>query len=401
MIPRLVSLSKKEYFWIAILTVLVLGMHFAIILFPNNIILDEVFYVNDARQIISGDLQLRAEHPPLGELLISAGILVFGDNSFGWRFFAVMMGSAGIFLLYLICRQLAMSRRVSFLACFLLAFENLTFTQASIAMLDVYSVFFMLLAFWLYLRGNYALASVAGTLSVLCKLTGVFAFLVIGLHWLITRRDHRRMFILSMLLAPLLFFELLALFDFAMMRELLNPVKRIQDMLTLSGSIKFWTSPYHPSAARPWEWLIFIRTMPYNYDPDYTAVISPTLWALIIPAVAYTCWQIKRGSQAALFSVIWFASTYLIWIPLELITDRVTYVFYFFPAVGSICIGLGMGLSKLFELWQNKTRHKLGLVAVSVFLLYLLAHLVFFVYLSPVFARWLPNIGRTILGQPT
>jgi predicted membrane-bound dolichyl-phosphate-mannose-protein mannosyltransferase len=267
-------------------------------------------------------------------------------------------------------------------------------------MLDVYNVFFMLLAFWLYLRGNYALASVAGTFSVLCKLTGVFVFVVIGLHWLITRRDRRRLFILSMLLAPLLFFELLPLFDFAMMKEFLNPIKRIHDMLTLSGSIKFGTSPYHPSAARPWEWLIFIRTMPYNYNPDYTAVISPTLWALIIPTVAYLGWQIKQGSQAALFTVTWFASTYVIWIPLELITDRVTYVFYFFPTVGAICIGLGMALSQLYELWQNKVRRKLRLVAISVFYLYLTAHLVFFVYLSPAFARWLPNIGRVFLGPP-
>ena len=42
----------------------------------------------------------------------------------------------------------------SFLATFLLSLENLSFVQASIAMLDVYSLAFMLLPFWLYLKGR-------------------------------------------------------------------------------------------------------------------------------------------------------------------------------------------------------------------------------------------------------
>jgi len=397
MINRVVRLSKKEHFWIIVLTLIVLVMHFSIIFSPNKIILDEEFYVNDARRIISGDAQLRAEHPPLGELLVAAGILIFGDNSLGWRFIAVLMGSANIFLLYLICRQLALSRRASFVASFLLALENLTFVQSSVAMLDVFSVGFMLLAFWLYLKGKYPLASVAGCFSVLAKLSGASVFLVMFLHWLIARRDRQRLFVLSALLAPLLFVELLPLFDFAITGELVNPFKRIYDMIALSGSITFKTAAYHPFVSRPWEWLIFLKTMPYNYDPDYLAVISPTLWALIIPTVVYTCYRIKKGSDAALFSLLWFSSTYLLWIPLDLITDRLTYPFYFFPTVGAVCIGLGMGLSELLELGQNKERRKLRLTGVSLFFLYLLLHTAVFVLLSPVFARWLPAIRRILL----
>jgi len=196
-----------------------------------------------------------------------------------------------------------------------------------------------------------------------------------------------------MLLAPLLFFELLPLCDFAMTGELLNPIKRIRDMLTLSGSIKFTNSPYHPSALRPWEWLLPLKSMPYNWKPDYTAVISPTLWALIIPSIVYASWQIKKGGKAALFSVIWFASTYLVWIPIELMTDRITYVFYFFPTIGSICIGLGIGFSRLLELWQKKERRVLRVLVPSLVVLFLLAHLGVFVSFSPVFARWLPSLN--------
>ncbi len=396
---KLLKLRRKEYFWIIILTLIVLALHFSIIYHPPTIILDEVYYVNDARNILAGDAQLRGEHPPLGELLVAAGMLLFGDNSLGWRFFAVLMGSANIFLLYLICRQLAMSRRASLLASFLLATENLTFVQSSVAMLDVYSVFFMFLAFWLYVKRNYPLASVAGCLGVLSKLTGALAFFAIGFHWLISRLDRRPYFLLSMLLAPLLFIVLLPLLDFAITRELMNPLQRIHDMLALSGSITFEGSA-HPSASRPWEWIIFLKVMPYAYNPDYIAVISPTLWALIIPVIGYMSYQIKKGSNAALFGILWFASTYIIWIPLDFITNRLTYIFYFFPAVGSICIGLGMGLSELFGLWQNRERGKLKWLAVSLFSLYLLLHVAVFVLLSPAFSYWLPPLPRMLFWSP-
>lgn len=393
---KLGNLSRKEYFWIIILTLLVLFMHFSILYQPSAIILDEVYYVNDARNIVSGNATLRAEHPPLGELLVASGIFLFGDNPLGWRFFAILMGSVSIFLLYLICRQLTMSRRASFLASSLLAMENLTFMQSSVAMLDVYSLGFMFLAFWLYLRGNYTLASVAGCLGALSKVSGVFIFVVIGLHWLIARRDRWIFFVFSILLAPLLFVELLPLLDFAVARELISPFKHIYDMITLSGSITFESSK-HPFASRPWEWLIFLKVMPYNYNPDYLAVISPTIWALIIPTVGYMYYKIKKGSQAALFGIVWFASTYVIWIPLDLVTNRLTYVYYFFPVVGSICIGLGMALSELFEFWQHRTQGKLRWLAIVSFSFYLFLHVAVFITLSPVFSRWIPTIRDLLL----
>jgi predicted membrane-bound dolichyl-phosphate-mannose-protein mannosyltransferase len=395
-IKKLIDLSRKEYFWIIILTLLVLAMHFSILYSPDTIILDEIYYVEDARGILCGDSTLRGEHPPLGGLLVTSGMFIFGDNPLGWRFFAIIMGSANIFLIYLICRQLTMSRRASFIASFLIALENLTFVQSSIAMLDVFSLFFMFFAFWLYLRGNYPMAAVAGCLGVLCKLTGGLAFIVIGLHWLMARRDRKSLSIGSMILALLLFFMLLPLFDFAITRELVNPLGRIYDMITLSGSITFEISS-HPSESRPWEWLIFLKTMPYNYDPDYLAVISPTLWVSIIPTIGYMSYKIRRGNFAALFGILWFASTYLLWIPITLISDRVTYVYYFFPAVGSICIGLGIGLSELLGLWEQREEGKLRWMAVVLFSIYIFLHGAIFIVLSPVFSRWIPTVRDILL----
>lgn len=396
---KLRRLTRKEYFWISVLTFIVLAMHFSIIFHPPTIILDETYYVNDARHILAGDAQVRGEHPPLGSLLITLGMLIFGDNSLGWRFFAVLMGSAAVFLLYLVCRRLEMSPRASLLASFLLAFENLTFVQSGVAMLDVYTVFFMLLSFWLYLRKNYPLASVAGAFSVLAKLTGALGFLAIGLHWLLKRRDRWPYFLSSMTLAPLLFVMLLPLFDFFVTRHLLDPLQRIANIFKLGGSITFESSS-HPSATRPWTWLISLQAMPYAYDPDYFAVLSPTLWALAIPSVVYLAYKIKKGCDAALFGIAWFTTTYLLWIPLDMVTNRLSYIYYFYPAVGSIALGLGMGLSDLWGLGQRREKGKLKWLLLSLFWLFIGLHIAVFIFLSPVFSWWLPPWPRMIFWPP-
>ena len=111
-----------------------LVLHFSIIANPTEPVFDEYHYVTDARSIIQEHESERTEHPPLGKLLITSSIALFGDNPVGWRAFSVLFGTANILLLYLICRNLMMSVRTSNLAIFLLTFENLSFVQSSVAM---------------------------------------------------------------------------------------------------------------------------------------------------------------------------------------------------------------------------------------------------------------------------
>ena len=177
----LIRFSKWEYAGLCLLVLIILVLHFSIIAQPNEPLFDEKHYVPDARLIIDGEGTERLEHPPLSKLFIVAGIQLFGDNPWGWRFFPIIFSVAGIVFFYLICRRLNLSKRVSYLATFLLALENLSFVQGSIAMLDVYSLTFTLAAFWLYLKGRYVMSGVAVGLSVLAKLSGALAILVINL----------------------------------------------------------------------------------------------------------------------------------------------------------------------------------------------------------------------------
>jgi len=386
-IKRLLRWLKKwEYTWLLLLVLLTLAIHFSLITNPPQTVFDEYHYVTDARNIIEKHVSERAEHPPLGKLMVVAGIYLFGDNAFGWRFFSIIFGTISIILFYLICRRLGMSRRASSLATFLLSLENLTFLQASVAMLDVYTVTFMLLAFWLYLKDHYLLSGVAVALCMLAKLNGVLVLPVILLHLLLSRKATLLKFLAPIASAFLAFMLLMPLFEFAISREFVDPATKIWVMWTQSGSLTF-NNVQHEAASRPWEWVLRPEVMAYYYIPHYIGAISFTLWAAIIPAVLYMGWRAVKRNNAALFGISWFICIYLLWIPISLITDRISFVYYFYPAVGAICIGVGTGLSQLFDIsWNRSIKVKRTILALISF--YLFLHVVVFIGLSPLSSWW-------------
>ncbi|OIP26112.1 MAG: hypothetical protein AUK00_05260 [Dehalococcoidia bacterium CG2_30_46_9] len=75
---------------------------------------------------------------------------------------------------------------------------------------------------------------------------------------------------------------------------------------------------------------------------------------------------------------------------MSIITDRISFIYYFYPTIGALCIGHGLGLSQLLDVWESKRQGKLRWVAMLAVPGYLLCHVVVFAILSPVFARWIP-----------
>jgi dolichyl-phosphate-mannose-protein mannosyltransferase len=385
-------LYRWEHFWLYLLVLATLILHMVIIGNPNQHILDEAHYIPEAQNIIAEHEVVRPEHPPLGKLFFVAGIELFGDNPWGWRFFPVIFGTVTIVLFYFLCRRLEMSPNATNIATFLLALENMTFVQASVAMLDVFCLTFMMASFLLYVGRKYVVSGVAVGLAALAKLNGALALPVVFIHWLFRRQGRSRWFLITVLLSPAAFVGLMPLFDLAIVRDfsaLIDPISRINTMLSLSSSITF-DYANHPAMSRPWDWLIFYRPMGYYYNPHYLAAISPSIWALIIPTFGYMIYRAAKGSSAGLFGVAWFASTYLVWIPLSIITDRVSYIYYFYPTVGAICLGLGLGLSQLFDFYRRRQPGKLKKTVLALFVFYLSFHLICFIIISPLFPIYWP-----------
>lgn len=376
---------RWEFFWLSVIVIGVLILHFSLVLVPNDIILDEIHYIKDGRSIIDNAKTERVEHPPLAKLFIVAGMKIFGDNAWGWRVIPILFGTATVILFYLLGRRLGLSRNAASIATFLLATENLFFMLSSLAMLDVFYVTFMVLAFVLYVYRKWVGAGVGVALSALSKLNGALTLPTMCVHWLFTRLGRSRRFMITIIIAIVLFFGALPVFDMIITRSAEgaeDPVRQSLTMLELTGSLTF-ESVEHPSESPPWEWLYTYKPMPFYYMPHWTACISFSVFIAIIPTFLYLLWRWFRKDDAGLFGTAWFFATYLIWIPATFITDRVTYIYYFYPAVGAVCLGMGMWLSQLWDVFLRRTRGKLKWFAFAVVIFFIAAHVFSFLILSP------------------
>jgi dolichyl-phosphate-mannose--protein O-mannosyl transferase len=137
----------------------------------------------------------------------------------------------------------------------------------------------------------------------------------------------------------------------------------------------------------------------YSYNPQYLSFISSTIQILIIPTIGYMIYKAIKGSKPAGLVLLWFLATYLVWIPLDIATNRVTFVYYFLSATPAICIGLGMALSDALD-QLKKRRTELNRLSTGVALsygvicLYLLLHFAIFIIFNPaiptIVKTWLP-----------
>jgi dolichyl-phosphate-mannose-protein mannosyltransferase len=378
---------KWQYSGILILLLISAALHFSTILQPPDRVFDEQYYVPAAQSILQGSGTDRTEHPPLGQLLIAAGIRIFGDNPFGWRIFSVLFGLTGIFLFYLLCLRLGLSPQYSFVAAFLLAFENLAFVQSSLAMLDVFSLTFILAAFWFYLKGSHFASGIMTALAALAKLTGILALPLVLLYWLFTGMKDLKRPLIQIVASFAAFFLLMPVFDAIIWHRWLNPFSQLSTMLHVTSGSTFARYPSE-MLSRPWDWILRPEILTYWIEPHYLAMISPTLWVLIIPVLCFVTYQACKKSRPAVFALAWFILLYLIWIPASLIGDRISYIYYFYPAAGAVCLGLGIGAAALDEVSQRWRSRRWKKTADLVIALYLLLSLGAFIILSPVSWWW-------------
>jgi dolichyl-phosphate-mannose--protein O-mannosyl transferase len=137
--------------------------------YPNKLVFDETYYAKDGysllqhgyergwkpdanAKIVAGNLDAMQDtasfivHPPVGKWLIAGGEQLFGMNSFGWRFAALVFGSLLILVTIRLVRRVSRSTLIGGLAGLLLTFDGLAFMMSRIALLDIFLAFFLIAA---------------------------------------------------------------------------------------------------------------------------------------------------------------------------------------------------------------------------------------------------------------
>jgi len=375
---------------------------------PEGYIFDEIYYAKNANSLITTGVELNSAnqaefvvHPPLGKWLIGIGIKLFGNNEFGWRISAAIIGTASIILIYLVALKLFDSILLASLASAFLALDGLNLVMSRVALLDIFLMFFVLLAAYFLLGNQYWLSAISIGAATGVKWSGAYlipVFLLISINFvrsgLIKQLIIRfTQFILTPILIYLTTWLGWIFTDKGWDRNWAQSQSDsfIPDLVRNlwhyhSEILNFHTglNDKHSYSANPWSWLILGRPTSFYYQTptncgatscaqEILAIGTPLLWwaATISLAVTFGFW-LKQRDQISSFILTGVAVTYLPWF---LFQNRTMFSFYAVTISPFLILALVYMISKLMQ-----SGVKRELIHIFVFVIF-----INFIYFLPIF----------------
>ena len=314
---------------------------------PPHIISDEIYYVVAARSIIATGHDPNLVHPPLGKYLIGLGILMFGDNAFGWRIIGAFLGSIIAPLVYLIGTKI-WHEKVGILSGVFIIIDPLTYAMSCIAMLDIYLTFFITCAFLAFTYQRYFISAVFFGLASSVKFVAVFSICGVVLYLLYIREwKLSRWFVII----PIAVFLITVL-----------PIMLVEGIgkwtaFTLFYLVwSFGLNVEHPFASRPEGWLLNIKPFPFYLNTcKLIAAANPYLYLFAIPTSIYLIYLAIKNKEnnvnfTEMLPVLWFITQYGFFFLLPRTTQ---FIFYLLPSVPAILLltaqGIEMSVEKLLK----------------------------------------------------
>ncbi len=177
----------------------------------NSAYFDEIYHARTAYEHLNAlrgqmpNNTYETSHPPLGKLLMSLSIAIFGMTPFGWRFAGAMAGVLMLPAMYLIARLFTRKRGYGLAALVLMAVDCMHFAQTRIATIDSFVTLFIIWAFYFMFRfalsddyarpfgrslPNLAASGLFMGLAIASKWTGMYAGvgLAVIFFWAMWRR---------------------------------------------------------------------------------------------------------------------------------------------------------------------------------------------------------------------
>lgn len=359
----------------------------------DRMIFDESHHGRTAYDYLNGQIPSEITHPPLGKILLSVGIKLFGMNPFGWRCMSALFGTLMVPLVYLFALRFSGKTAVAVTAAILLCTEFMHLALSRLATLDTIASFFILLMlYWMYRfvaaldegiapRRQYPVLLLCGCAmgcAAATKFTGTYAVVGIAVLFFLHLIPYCRkqgwkgtlwyemgeLFLVcvgSFLIVPLTIYVLsYILFARAYPNNTLLEVVVANTKLMLSyhsGAVF-----EHTYASAWYTWLVDLRPLPdavdYTKEGYVSTVVtlgSPLVVFGGLAALAYQCYLwLRRQDHTARFLVIAYLSMLVPWWFIQ----RTVFIYHYF---GCILI-----LTLMLAYSAHKSGGRRMLVALSV-----------------------------------
>lgn len=389
---------------------------------PKGKIFDEIYYATNAESLLQKGVEIDSEsglaqfivHPPTGKWLIASGIKLFGNNEFGWRFAAAIVGSISIILMYFTAKKLFNNKLLSVFAASLISLDGLHLVHSRIALLDIFLLFFIQIAVLAFLHSKYWISALTLGLACSVKWSGLYVLIALAFYVLILDiRKNRYLgsqFPIRELIRRNLLFRFL---QFGIFPVFIYIASWFSWFITNTGWDRNYSSnplfslwhyhseilnfhtkltDAHPYSANPWSWLIQGRPTSFFYETpkscggpscsqEILALGTPILWwaATLALLVTIGYWVSKRDWQAEILLVV-IGASYLPWFAIQ---ERTMFSFYAIAFEPFLLLTLVYLLSKVL-----KNQRRIAVISTAIVLVNFLYFLPIFLGLPITYNSW-------------
>lgn len=342
---------------------------------PPVYIFDEVYHAYTATQYLHNNLEswqwwtspppgvaYEWTHPPLAKYGMVLGMLIFGENSLGWRIGSVVMGVLSILGIYRLTYALFKKRTLALLAAFLISIEALHISQSRIAMNDIYLLCFYIWSLYLATQSRFKGSAILFGLALASKWSAVYGILPLALIYL-----HQNKLSLSSALSSLrlvliaLSIYLLTFAPFILLGHTWAQWWELHRQMWYYHTNLVATHAYQSA---PWQWIFTIR--PVWYWVEYQGATRANIYALANPAILWL------GMVALFLQIkkIFIYPTSLLYLLYAVFTipwifsPRIMFFYHYLPSATFLCIILATWLAGL----SPRSRYRI-LIFFSVILL--------------------------------
>jgi len=333
--------------------------------YKNSTYFDEIYHARTAYEFVNKLPVYEWTHPPLGKIIISAGIKLFGMTPFGWRISGTLFGIFMIPVLYCFIKKLFGKTWLSVTGSILLSADFMHFTQSRIATIDVYVTFFILLMYlfiFIYYKENLfienrkkgnillLLSGISSGLAAATKWSGLYAlagvaiifFLSIIKCYNLDNTDFIKRLVKTGLLCCVFFIIIpVVIYVLSYIPYLISNGEGLKgildnqiDMFIYHG--KTVADSTHPYSSNWYEWLLDLRPIWYysetrgNSAESISCFGNPLIIVFGFLAFLFCLYNaIKKQDNIAILLAIAYASGIVPWMPIE----RTTYIYHYFPCI--------------------------------------------------------------------
>ncbi len=301
-------------------------------------------------------------HPPLAKLIGASGILIFGQNAFGWRVINASIGVAVIYLVFLIGKKL-FDQKVALLSAFIASLDGLLLVQSRINMNDIVFTFFALLTIYIFIKKtNLFILGLGLGLTLATKWTGIYLLATIGIWATIEKLIHYKyinlvkvfsVLFLSFIFIPLIIY-ILSYSQYFLLGGTWNNFLELQKQMWWYNTNLKATHDYGSSW---WSWPLNLYPIWYfvEYQGERMANIFASgnpfvFWAGFIAIILTVFNFVKTKSKNLLIILLGY---FVFWLPWAA-SPRVMFLYHYSPSVPFLSLALGYQISKIknkYFLW--------------------------------------------------